>query len=421
MVYDSSLNFCIFLQVLSAAADKLSTLTIETTENDNPAIETPLKRHLILGIDPRSPTVGLQRTPIVISPIYPSGIKNKNLEKVKKIDIPGNSSSNTSSPKLLSSNPITPKIVKNDALKRKSFVLLETNIDYTETDLDAVIQEKHSLAIKNEEKLAEDNCVNTSLNENEYDTASEESLSVVKKDAETETKAEISDDLPEVPVVENELQGLLHVHKEDTKNSDNKDVVEITEPLETKIVEPNVDQVETIEEPEVTEKDTAEVTDMKTNKSVEKAVNDSAENNDFVLCTKSAPVSPPNMVCVTPKLTKSEPVTPPVVNLTADIRELDKKLTNLIYEDEDPVVCPRAVKPKNQNRTPLGPKNEDSNRRTKLKVSDKPRKSINPCSKIPVFKEKRIKVQSENIPPTGLRNEKPLKPHWDPKDDTLVI
>jgi len=393
-------------------------------------METPLKRHLILGIDPRSPTVGLQRTPIVISPIYPSGIKNKNLEKVKKIDIPGNSSSNTSSPKLLSSNPITPKIVKNDTFKRKSFVLLETNIDYTETDLDAVIQEKHSLAIKNEEKLAENNCVNTSLNENEYDTASEESLSVVKKDAEIETNAEISDDLPEVPVVENELQCLLHVYKEDTENSDNKDV-EITEPLESKIVsetetivDANVDQLETIEEPEVTEKDTAEVTDMKTNKSVEKTVNDSADNNDFVahlLCTKSAPVSPPNMVCLTPKLTKSEPVTPPVVNLTADIRELDKKLTNLIYEDEDPVVCPRAVKPKNQNRTPLGPKNEDSNRRTKLKVSDKPRKSINPCSKIPVFKEKRIKVQSENIPPTGLRNEKPLKPHWDPKDDTLVI
>lgn len=394
-------------------------------------METPLKRHLILGIDPRSPTVGLQRTPIVISPIYPSGIKNKNLEKVKKIDIPGNSSSNTSSPKLLSSNPITPKIVKNDTFKRKSFVLLETNIDYTETDLDAVIQEKHSLAIKNEEKLAENNCVNTSLNENEYDTASEESLSVVKKDAEIETKVEISDDLPEVPVVENELQCLLHVHKEDTENTDNKDEVEITEPLESKIVsetetivEANVDQLETIEEPEVTEKDTAEVTDMKTTKSVEKTVNDSADNNDFVahlLCTKSAPVSPPNMVCLTPKLTKSEPVTPPVVNLTADIRELDKKLTNLIYEDEDPVVCPRAVKPKNQNRTPLGPKNEDSNRRTKLKVSDKPRKSINPCSKIPVFKEKRIKVQSENIPPTGLRNEKPLKPHWDPKDDTLVI
>lgn len=392
-------------------------------------METPLKRHLILGIDPRSPTVGLQRTPIVISPIYPTGIKNKNLEKVKKIDIPGNSSSNTSSPKLLSSNPITPKIVKNDTFKRKSFVLLETNIDYTETDLDAVIQEKHSLAIKNEEKLAENNCVNTSLNENEYDTASEESLSVVKKDAEIETKAEISDDLPEVPVVENELQCLLHVYKADTENSDNKDV-EITEPLESKIVsetetilDANVDQLEIIEEPEVTEK-AAEITDMKTNKSVEKTVNDSADNNDFVahlLCTKSAPVSPPNMVCVTPKLTKSEPVTPPIVNLTADIRELDKKLTNLIYEDEDPVVCPRAVKPKNQNRTPLGPKNEDSNRRTKLKVSDKPRKSINPCSKIPVFKEKRIKVQSENIPPTGLHNEKPLKPHWDPKDDTLVI
>lgn len=412
-------------------------------------METPLKRHLILGIDPRSPTVGLQRTPIVISPIpgtvFPSGIKNKNLEKVKKIDLQGKSSSNAS-PKLLSSNPITPKIIKNNTCKRKSFVLLETNIDYTETDLDAVIQEKHSHSIKNDEQPPEKCCANSSLNENDYDTASEDSFTVVKKDVETETKAEISDDMLAVPVVENELQCLLDVHKDDIKNPEmkNEDVVEITEPLieseavisadspETEtIVKANVCQVETIEKPDITEKNTAEVTDIKENKLMEKTVNDSAEemepqtdNNDMVahlLCTKSAPVSPPNMVCVTPKLTKSEPVTPPVVNLTADIRELDKKLTNLIYEDEDPVVCPRAVKPKNQNRTPLGPKNDDSNRRTKLKVSDKPRKSINPCSKIPVFKEKRIKAQCENIPPGGVRNEKPRKPHWDPKDDTLVI
>lgn len=138
---------------------------------------------------------------------------------------------------------------------------------------------------------------------------------------------------------------------------------------------------------------------------------------------KSAPVSPPNIVSVTPKQHKSAPVTPPLVNLTADVKELDKKLTNLIYEDEEPVVCPRIVKVKDpQNRTPLGLRNDHNKMPLqKLKVSDKPRKAEYVLSKIPVFKEKKIKVQCENTPPRSMRGIKPKKSQWDAKDDTMVI
>lgn len=138
---------------------------------------------------------------------------------------------------------------------------------------------------------------------------------------------------------------------------------------------------------------------------------------------QSAPVSPPNIVSVTPKQHKSAPVTPPLVNLTADVKELDKKLTNLIYEDEDAVVHPRIVKVKDpQNRTPLGLRNDNNKMPLpKLKVSDKPRKADCVISKIPVFKEKKIKVQCENTPPRSMRGIKPKKSQWDSKDDTLVI
>lgn len=128
-----------------AAADKLKTLTIETGGLDNNvAVETPLKRHLILGIDPRSPTLELQRTPIVVSASpdkrVPATIRNKNLDKVKNSSLLN--SPKVVPPKLLDSTPISHKI-QSDAYKRKSFVLLETNVDFTETDLDTVIQRKY--------------------------------------------------------------------------------------------------------------------------------------------------------------------------------------------------------------------------------------------------------------------------------------
>lgn len=135
------------------------------------------------------------------------------------------------------------------------------------------------------------------------------------------------------------------------------------------------------------------------------------------LITKSAPVSPPHIVSVTPKKLKALS-TSPVRSLSAEVLEFQKKLTNLIYEDEDPIVWPRAVKPQNQSRTPLGVRNGNAAVQ-KLKVSDKPRKTT---SRIPVFKEKRVKIQCENTPPKSMRALKqPQKQVWDPKDETLFI
>lgn len=138
----------IFLQLLNAVADKLETLTLETGAV---GAETPQRRHVVLPVDPRSPSLEVQRTPIVVSASkneqFPEEIRNKTLDKVKISDLLNSPVSVSGTfarhvpPKLLSSCTVTPKL-KVDAYKRKSLILLETNVDYTETDLDVVIREK---------------------------------------------------------------------------------------------------------------------------------------------------------------------------------------------------------------------------------------------------------------------------------------
>lgn len=111
----------------------------------------------ILDIDPRSPTIAFVRTPIVVEspdPKLPSKIHNKNLDNARKQLIqqtpiaPKTRQKNVKEedlqikvtpPKLLESSPITLKT----ETKRHSLVgMLETNIDYTETDLDKVLEYK---------------------------------------------------------------------------------------------------------------------------------------------------------------------------------------------------------------------------------------------------------------------------------------
>lgn len=111
------------------------------------------------------------------------------------------------------------------------------------------------------------------------------------------------------------------------------------------------------------------------------------------------------------------------------VRNFDKKLTNLIYEDKEADLVHKIVKTKESNhcRTPLGVRNSNSQPGkfiSKLKVSDKPLKA-QICSKIPVFKEKRVKgaQQCENTPPRNMpesTNPKAKKGQWD-ADRTLII
>lgn len=111
------------------------------------------------------------------------------------------------------------------------------------------------------------------------------------------------------------------------------------------------------------------------------------------------------------------------------VRNFDRKLTNLIYEDKEADLVHKIVKTKEGNncRTPLGVRNSNNQPSkviSRLKVSDKPLKA-QVSSKIPVFKEKRVKgaQQCENTPPRNMSestNPRARKGQWD-AERTLII
>ncbi|CAG9863515.1 unnamed protein product [Phyllotreta striolata] len=345
------------LELLSSAAEKL-----EKFKNE----ETPIKSAYVLDIDPRSPTNDFKRTPIVIDASeesYPSKLHNKNLDKVRRSELCTSpvresgkclrSPKSGIRPRLLESSPIK---AKPDVRKRRSLVgLLETNIDFTETDLDSVYQEKHKTDIipQGEPALPEP----------------EPEPSVPTANISTNSEVDVIEEIAEV------IETIQVVNKTDDSENNSTDGNEI-ENIPTE--------------------------------------------------THSAPVSPPSPILPSNGV-KSTCLTP-IINITADVKELDKKLTNLIYED-NLVVCPRIVKLKdNPERSPLRNCNGNENRVKsipKLKVSDKPRRSDYAVSKIPVFKDKRDKVknqiQCENTPPKGIDRVKHKRLDWDAKDNTLYL
>lgn len=121
---------------------------LDSTESHTPTPKTKYNTK-ILSVDPRSPTVEFIRTPIAVTEeLTNKKLRNKNLDKARKefvLSSPKNPLKNTA-PKLLESSPITAKL--DAANKRRSVVgLLETNIDYTETDLDAVLKVKEEKVV----------------------------------------------------------------------------------------------------------------------------------------------------------------------------------------------------------------------------------------------------------------------------------
>lgn len=278
-------------------------------EAKEPEIQTE-----ILGIDPRSPTTEFTRTPIVVETKVPVKIRNKNLDNARKelLTITPHVSK-VVPPKLLESSPISTK----SSSKRKSLVgLLETNIDYTETDLDKVAQEKRQ-----------------------------------------------SDTVVDEPILQKVAELDINDSKDDVSATSDDDFYE--------------------PEPET------------------------------VL---------PDLILVNKQATAQETET--------TVKEFDSKLTNLIYEDDETVVTiPKALKSVQRVRTPLGTRDSNKESRkavSKLKVSDKPLKEQYAVSKIPVFKEKRLKgrnQQCENTPPRNSLDPVSLrsrKTQWD-SDNTLII
>ncbi|XP_050297151.1 uncharacterized protein LOC126736691 [Anthonomus grandis grandis] len=392
------------IQMVSLVAEQQSpTLHIKT---DGAAVtETPLKNHLVLGIDPRSPSVELNRTPIIVdntSPELPQKIKNKTLDKVRNGEI---RNINPKYEQKVGEVHVTPKNKRGDFNKRKSLVLLETNIDYTETNLDDVIREKYPVEQLENLSAACCDAQHNSITEcTESLVESSKSTENIQPDhlligtpkkiadfiekcegSSAEMLEECSDIIKEAIVVKDEIE----ISPGETKTETNDSLVAKSEP-DFEITEPAVVE------------DTAQTTE---------ATGDIPETKEI-----------PSEKLEKPFQSISEPILK--INLIADVKELDKKLTNLIYEDDDLVVCPKIVKDTGkmmQTRTPLGERQSvsENSKPGKLKVSDKPRRS-----QIPLFKDKKVKVQCENTPPRSMRRQqgaKAKKSQWDLKNDTLVI
>lgn len=321
-------------------------------------------------IDPRSPTVEFTRTPIALvngklnksiklrnknldlvrqqltnfSPMKPHGtniitVKNKLNKSEVKIN---------QGPILLAASPFTKKVVDSATLekaKRKSFLgLLETDLDFVETDLD----------------------------------------SVIRKDKKEEVIVEVVTDLEEQEVAEVE-ENVLEMSVEEKLRQDREAFVSpIKEALEKMS---QIDQ----------------------------------EIKDVIA---SVQTSLPSIEIEGESLSTA----------------FDKKLSNLIYEDQ---TIPKPLKPVPNvanigtgNRTPLGERNLNHNNANnkksanKLKVRDQPlnlKKKDYVVSKIPVFKEKKgnkkiMMQQCENTPPRQQLTEqqKTRTMQWD-GDNTLII
>ncbi|XP_057672000.1 uncharacterized protein LOC130903758 [Diorhabda carinulata] len=330
-------------------------LLTSSTETLEPRI--PIRnKNILLEVDPRSPTTDFERTPIIIgSKIsdFRRKLHNKNLDKANLAELIDTQSSSIP-PKLLESSPIR---VRLDSHKRRSLVgLLETNIDYTETDLDSILQEKYRIEENDQYKHLDDEYI-----------AKEDKIDISTS---VDSSKDVLDEMPQI--MEN--------------------------------INTNFESMQIVSETEA-EQDVPVKVEV-----------------------REAPAGIFTSSSVCHEEIKSQP-SKPLINITADVKELDKKLTNLIYED-DFVVCPRIVQLReNMERSPL--KNRNGNEfiaksTQKLKVSDKPRSDY-VVSKIPVFKSRKgnakDQVQCENTPPRHMdkNKAKARKSDWDNKDTTLYL
>lgn len=331
-------------------------------------------------LDPRSPSVDFTRTPIVTEK---SGVKlrNKNLDKVKKLTIeysPVKKAQNevdrkSKGPILLESSPIVKKLEESE--RPKSYIgLLETNLDFIETDLDQV-----SKNIKDDLKIVDKNVEEMpvvpeerSFGENSEVKPSKvfEPLTEIQP---VQSEVKCTEVLESITVIQKVIEEKVFEDKEQKLSQIEEEIKEVIEVSVDPTIELDKSKIEVILEQEIR-------TPVKVQKCLE------SEN--------------------------------PVL-------DFDKKISNLIYEDQS-VQISSPKQNKLNNRTPLGDRNRITNSTSKttaskLKVHDKPRNQYS-VSKIPVFKEKKSNKNCENTPPNAKKPESKVKRSmWDTNDKTLII
>ncbi|XP_044751521.1 uncharacterized protein LOC123311550 [Coccinella septempunctata] len=411
--------------------------------------------HLKHVVDPRSPTDQFERTPIIIKDNQskcPKKLHNKILDNARRniSYSPTLSSKNkkdcdsapVSPPKLISSVPTFKKCNE----KRKSFVgLLETNIDFTETNLDDFVKNKSldkSLTISiNEIPMCDivehKNCDPRSPSKDilrtpiqivqkigEVDFNNTTDQCQLKEVADT-VECDNSESLLKLAGENNQLQNTeeVEVHPHNIEAID----VAIEENVAPQLSDANPKDANISEN--VNEMPQLEIESLTTNAAnTEQIMADIVEDligNISVLTTEDTKTVPH---------IDNNDSKEPIIDLTADVQEFDKKLTKIIHENNEnfsfkKIISKEYLNDKNQSkkRTPMKDRNQISEpKRNKLKVSDKPTKLNYDISKIPVFRDKKglkTKVQCENTPPTDStirRRKKSHQPKWD-SDKTLVI
>ncbi|XP_065164724.1 uncharacterized protein [Atheta coriaria] len=342
--------------ILRTPITSASPLTPEANTCDTFNINSPV---LIKNLeDPRSPTCAFTRTPITAVDDTIDLLKRvqiRNLQNIKKVisDMPSQIP-----PKLLESSPIHRKPDEN---RRKSFVgLLETNLDYVETDLDAVIMSK------------------SSPSQNQIKSVSP-------------SKAELKAKFLES--VEPEIEPITSTPVQNDKSDDDN----VLDTIKTDIVDDDglitqKDTISTVQEaaaPEIINATPKKIQIEVESEPITATVQEFEKKVNHLIYTEEEHIIS----------------TPPVNKHAALQAKTASNRTPLGTRNGNNATNDAKVFAKNK---------------PKLRVSDKPRRADYAVSKIPVFSSKN-KAECENTPPRNMLDaRKTRRAQWD-SDNTLII
>ncbi|GJQ82177.1 hypothetical protein Trydic_g6007 [Trypoxylus dichotomus] len=334
------------------------------------------------NIDPRSPTIDFTRTPIVVPEEdcqLPLKLHNKNLDNARRaLD-----------------SPLTAHLKKKLPDRRPPKLLesvLETNLDCIETDLDTIKPK-----------------VNPERSTEEFDNILEDEEIIAERGSVIDQFATP----PQNPSKSN------YQYKDICLNDVSDPRSPSTQFIRTPI--PLLQKLETLEMND-------DSCDIEMTARVQ-ILNTCDENDDGLRITQQKSKNSPETTSKSNSDTIDNRISQENENKLEIIKDFDKKLTNLIYEDKEKseTISKNKRFTYDKSRMPLSIRNSNTNLgkgSLKLKVRDKPRKCGKDLSKIPIFQNKGNKIkfhqQCENTPPINVGNKKAEKLQWDP-DNTIII